>query len=1094
MTFLETFAIPTALSIFANYNSDVIKSIFKKDTIDLYKESFVKAMLNTIETSTAFTFFDDDTFKELSRKIKEDKEILFLLIENYSKSKNKNFLNIIESGKNEEFTEELLRVYDIKRSDISDNISLTNFLVNYKIEFFKVFTTNPETLLIFKEVLKIDNVMDILKKIDIQTTEFAHIKNILLAEHTQSNAVYKKNKNEYDGYIKRKFEYLELAGFSPKISGKDIFMKLSDVFIPLHIDKNNSRNTNGNKHQSIKSILKEDALVILGDPGAGKSTLLKYLATYIAESRDKDWLFKETIPVFIKVSEYADWYKKYQKSLFDYLIEFDTQYSDLIKENFEYSNLLILIDGLDEITDTALRNQVVSNIVDLKSRYPQNKYIVTSRLIGYRETSLSGNFSEAKLLDFDENEIKTFAINWYKSIANNKIDSTEGIKEKEKEQILVEYEEIANALFNSISRNPSVIKFARNPLLMTIVAMIYYQAKKLPNKRVELYDIATETFLENWVSVRFAEDSKFKDKGTILEILPYIAFNIHQDNSKGLISEDDFKKDFLKIYQEINGENIKEAKNEFNEFKDFLEKYTGFFYRKDIEGNLYGFVHLTFEEYLSALELKSKWDLNELELYKYVFDPRWTEVIRLAVANIKISNKGMSGRAKATNFINDIFNIPDNFEEADRLLQLVLLILSDDIEINNDKKEIIIVDFIDVIKKCEYPILLKSFSKLFSEVLYSIYKNDFLNKIKEELKKKETLFLENITYIFLDNDDEDTNKLLNKLFLDEETKKQTFDALKKHKSFKNNFLRSKPFLEMFKKYLVNNQIYDNVLFGEYIDLIDCGLFSQGRNNAKKLIDMFKEEKDDMFKKELYYHIIKLIMHDSTMANFIHSQFTEDDEDKDSFIKAIIMFQDNNGREEGQSRSVSFHNEEILEASGNKKLIYDLVNLKVLKVHNKTHIGNSQFKGYSKEKKKLYKFYIDYLKDNKCCPDSIKYFITHYRENGNLLNFFGWENFLFENFSKNYIELSIILLENVHSLEISVFSMKDYIKKHIIESDYFDNLIPPVKLFFLTSFNEVYDNHLIDECLEYFRSIDSEKKKEKEGTYYLLYKNLNPYNI
>ena len=630
---------------------------------------------------------------------------------------------------------------------------------------------------------------------------------------------------------------------------------------------------------------------------------------------------------------------------------------------------------------------------------------------------------------------------------------------------------------------------------MTIVAMIYYQAKKLPNKRVELYDIATETFLENWVSVRFEEDSTFKDKGTILEILPYIAFNIHQDNSKGLISEANFKKDFLKIYQDINGENIKEAKNEFNEFKEFLEKYTGFFYRKDIEGDLYGFVHLTFEEYLSALELKSKWDLNDLELDKYVFDPRWTEVIRLAVANIKISNKGISGRVKATNFINDVINIPDNFTEGHRLLQLVLLILSDDIEINNDKKEEIIEDFIDVLKKCEYSIFLKSFSKIFSEILYSIYKDDFLDKIKKELINKETLFLKNITYIFLHNDDSDTNIILNNLFFDEETEKQTFDVLQKFNNYKNTFLRSKSFLTLLKKYLINNHVYEeDRLFDTYMELMDCALLSHHDLNDEKIINMFNEENDNMIKKELFYHILKLGQIDNSLINSVQLKLIEDEKYKESFFKASVMFNENNVRKVEGSVSTSYHGEEILIQTDNENYIYDLVNLKILKVHDKTHIRNTQFKAYSKEKKNLYKFYINYLQGDKCCQNSMDYFITQYRQEENLMNFFGWENFLLEKFSKNYTELSIILLENIKSYENYVIRIKDVVQKNIISSEYFDKLIPPIQLFFLTSLNKEYNNDLIKKCLKYFESIDSEKKKEKEGTYYLLYKNLNPYNI
>lgn len=85
------------------------------------------------------------------------------------------------------------------------------------------------------------------------------------------------------------------------------------------------------------------------------------------------------------------------------------------------------------------------------------------------------------------------------------------------------------------------MRLASNPLLTTIIALIHYKGKKLPNKRIELYDISTETFLEHWVNLRMqmrlTEDSQLKDKNEIIEIMAPIAFEIHENKSNGLIEE-----------------------------------------------------------------------------------------------------------------------------------------------------------------------------------------------------------------------------------------------------------------------------------------------------------------------------------------------------------------------------------------------------------------------------------------------------------------------------------------------------------------------------------------------------------------------------
>jgi predicted NACHT family NTPase len=199
-----------------------------------------------------------------------------------------------------------------------------------------------------------------------------------------------------------------------------------------------------------------------------------------------------------------------------------------------------------------------------------------------------------------------------------------------------------------------VIRLATNPLLMTIIAMIHYKGKKLPNKRVELYDVSTETFLEYWVQLRMDDASQLKDKNEIIEILAPIAFEIHQNKSNALIEEKEFVESFLWNFKNIHTNTADEdAQRECREFIDFLRQQTGFFYEKgvDDEGNsFYGFIHLTFEEYLAAIELVSKWTDGELDLKDYVFNPRWTEIIRLAAALLRLSYKGKTGRKQSTHY------------------------------------------------------------------------------------------------------------------------------------------------------------------------------------------------------------------------------------------------------------------------------------------------------------------------------------------------------------------------------------------------------------------------------------------------------------
>jgi predicted NACHT family NTPase len=513
-----------------------------------------------------------------------------------------------------------------------------------------------------------------LNKIDQQIAtknEYDLLRKIVYTNYIDNNNQYRKSIQDFDSYIKNKFRYLELRGFSPKISGKEVQMELDDIFVPLAINKQQQIVPNipdaptDNTKDTFRSfdILNNRALVILGDPGSGKSTLLKYLASQIIDLRGSEHVLKNIIPIFFRLADYSEYYKKNRKSIYEFITNhYDSQYQQIFQENFEYSNILIMMDGLDEIADTPLRLKVTEQVMDLIARYPNNRYIVTSRVVGYQESKLGGEFNHFKLLPFRKEEIKIFSDQWYKSIASHTDKNYEHAQQQ------------SDNLFNSIERNQSVLKLATNPLLMTIISMIHYQGKKLPSKRVELYEISTETFLEHWVQLRISDEKQLKDKSEITEILAPIAFEIHRTKSNALIEETEFKKEFLKYFQDIHtNTSLSIAKQTCNEFIQFLRQQTGFFYEKgvDDEGNrYYGFMHLTFEEYLAAIEFVSKWSENEIKLTDYIFQPRWTEIIRLAASQIRLSFKGKAGRIQTSKFIKDLLAVDDNFADSYRQLQL----------------------------------------------------------------------------------------------------------------------------------------------------------------------------------------------------------------------------------------------------------------------------------------------------------------------------------------------------------------------------------------------------------------------------------------
>ena len=76
-------------------------------------------------------------------------------------------------------------------------------------------------------------------------------------------------------------------------------------------------------------------------------------------------------------------------------------------------------DGLDEVRELSHRNLVVERVKDFYSLYREagNKFVMTSRVVGYREVRpASEGLAEATLVDFDDEEIKAFVEKWTAAI------------------------------------------------------------------------------------------------------------------------------------------------------------------------------------------------------------------------------------------------------------------------------------------------------------------------------------------------------------------------------------------------------------------------------------------------------------------------------------------------------------------------------------------------------------------------------------------------------------------------------------------------------------------------------------------------------
>jgi len=571
--------------------------------------------------------------------------------------------------------------------------------------------------------------------------------------HIKKTADPAQMEEEYLAYVSRQNESIELRGIAPRIQGREVMMRMNDLFVPLQAaperdlpgdvygqflnsveaaldagaSPQEALSSAREKYRldlgdlpgdldvkdpdalmtqlrlllgtrapaiaagtdqllSMADILAEERVVILGDPGMGKSTLLRY-AAYAVANGDASLVGEaplHRVPIVVRIASFARTRQEEPDiSLVEYARDrLEKDFAPLLTQRLDDDRCLLLLDGLDEVTDPHQRGQVVGEIEKLIARYPQNKYVVTSRIVGYEQARLDAQFGHFTLAPLRPETITKFVTSWYEAIERGAgADLKPG-----------EAEAQARELTEAIEGHPGIQRLATNPLLLTIIAMVNRRGRKLPNRRVELYEIACETLIENWPLHR---PGVKLDAEQITTILAPIAYHIFATQEGQYISKRDLMPRLTSAIREESDITKKEARETTKAWLDTVSSHSGIFLERgydELGHPVYGFLHLTFLEYLTACHLAVRWVEGELPLEKFCHVPRWAEVVQLMVAKI-----GLSGRPQATRILQQIMELDSPYEdELHTDLLLAGACLADDLRIKPDLSRAVIEGLVGI--------------------------------------------------------------------------------------------------------------------------------------------------------------------------------------------------------------------------------------------------------------------------------------------------------------------------------------------------------------------------------------------------------------
>lgn len=370
-----------------------------------------------------------------------------------------------------------------------------------------------------------------------------------------------------------------------------------------------------NRVPGLQALTNYPKLIVLGKPGSGKTTFLKHLASQCNSGK----LETDQVPIFITLKDFAE--SESCLHLLEYvseqLINYGINNAEATEQILSQGRGLILLDGLDEVRETDC-HRVLQEVHTFSERFHKNYFVISCR-IGTHEYTLE-QFTEVEIADFDEQQITSFVRKWF----------------KEKDPVK------SSSFIEKIKNKSPILEIATNPLLLTMLCLMFEEIADFPANSSELYKEGLHLLLRKWDAKRNIEREQTYKKLCLQhkeDLLSQIAFLTFKRGDYF------FRQNELEQHIANYICNLPNASTEIEVLQLDSEAVV-----KSIEAQhgllverargIYSFSHLSFQEYFTAKEIVSSSDPQVLEttlqeLVSNITEKRWREVFLLTVGMLR---------------------------------------------------------------------------------------------------------------------------------------------------------------------------------------------------------------------------------------------------------------------------------------------------------------------------------------------------------------------------------------------------------------------------------------------------------------------------
>jgi tetratricopeptide (TPR) repeat protein len=396
-----------------------------------------------------------------------------------------------------------------------------------------------------------------------------------------------------------------------------------------------------------------DHLALIGAPGSGKTTLLKKIALQMTGRRRPK--IRQDLPILLFLREHAEAILANPSPSLADVVSADLvrKQSSILppaawfKSWLDAGRCLVLLDGLDEVASQDVRQKVVAWVETQITAFPRNRFLISSRPHGYRSYPVPG-VTVLEIQSFNRDQVRQFVQNWYRANeihASGKLDP--GVEMNAREG--------AEKLLHRLGTSRTLTDLAVNPLLLTMIANVHRFRSSLPGRRVELYAEILEVFLGKRDQARGIDSGLTPpQKQRVLQPIAYHLMKVIEGREIPVSEAVEI------AYPALNRVAQQSDKNIAHAFLKDIANQSGLFIEKEPER--YGFAHLAFQEYLTAVHIAEQG--LSLELVEKISIPWWQEVIRLFAAKSDSSTILARCLAKEHPSVQELTLAIDCIEEA----------------------------------------------------------------------------------------------------------------------------------------------------------------------------------------------------------------------------------------------------------------------------------------------------------------------------------------------------------------------------------------------------------------------------------------------